>query len=331
MATLEDIAKKVGVSKSTVSKALSGACDVSEAMRRTVLEAAVELGYSRLRRSEEAPRLAIFITSMDYKNKTDFGYDVVVGFRQLAEPDGFQVEIIPLTIQMEQEIRYDEFMMRDNYRGALFLGLSLNHPWIQDLQTCRTPTVLYDNRIDGNPNVTCVGADSREGMHLAVRYLTSLGHKKIGYLSSALGSYVYQLRHAAFFEALRHSGLPDDPALAGIAYDWEACVRTHLPRLMDAGCTAFLCSHDALAREALLYCGGRGIRVPEELSILGFDDLPLCLSTRPALTTIRQNRTELGKSAYCALFSQMQGIPLSTFLLHTELIRRDSCAPPCLK
>lgn len=119
MATLEDIARKVGVSKSTVSKALSGAGDVSEAMRRTVLDAAVELGYSRLRRSEELPKLAIFITNMAYRKKEDFGYDIIVGFRKMAEPDGFQVDIIPLTTEFERENRYDSYIMEHNYRGAL--------------------------------------------------------------------------------------------------------------------------------------------------------------------------------------------------------------------
>lgn len=121
MATLEDIAKKVGVSKSTVSKALNGAGDVSDAMRRLVLEAAVEFGYSRLRRSDDTPKLAIFITNMEYTKRTDFGYDIIVGFRKMAEPEGFLAEIIPLTIEMEENNRYEEYMMQHNYRGAVFL------------------------------------------------------------------------------------------------------------------------------------------------------------------------------------------------------------------
>lgn len=328
LATLEDIAKKVGVSKSTVSKALSGAGDVSQNMRRKVLEAAVELGYTRLRRVDDAPKLAVFITNMNYTRPEDFGYDIIAGFRKLAEPKGYQTDIIPLTLEMERSVRYEEYMMQNNYRGALFLGLSLDHPWLKEFETCRTPTVLYDNRIIGNPNVTYVGADNQEGMHTAVRCLASLGHRQIGYLGSALGAYVYRQRYKAFFEALRENGLPDDPARTGVAYDTDECIREHLPRILDMGCTAIVCSHDVLARQLMDCLTRRGLRIPEDISVVGFDDLPFCRTTVPPLTTVRQNRTELGKSAYCALSSQMGGIPLSTFLLHTELISRESCAPP---
>lgn len=327
MATLEDIAKTLGVSKSTVSKALNGAWDVSDAMRRAVVETAVELGYSRLRRGEEAPRLAVFITNMDYASPEDFGYDILVGFRKLAEPAGYQVSVISLDYKLEKSIAYDQYMLQGNYLGGLFLGLSLDDPWLRDFETCRTPTVLYDNRVSGNPRVTYVGADNAEGMFLAVQYLKSLGHRKIGYLSSALGAYVYQQRQQAFFQAMQKNGLCDQ-ALARDSYFFSVCMEEHLPALLGLGCTAILCSHDSLAIGALDHCRKTGIRVPEDVSILGFDDLPRCQGTQPPLTTIRQDRTELGKSAYCALSSQMEGVSLSTFLLHTELVTRASCGAP---
>ena len=112
MATLDDIAKELGVSKSTVSKALSGAKDVSKAMRQTVLEKAVELGYSRAIRGAELPKIAVFITNMEYAKPEDFGYDLVVGFRKVAEPAGYHVDIIPLDQQLQRDIPYDTYMMR---------------------------------------------------------------------------------------------------------------------------------------------------------------------------------------------------------------------------
>lgn len=326
MATLEDIAKKVGVSKSTVSKALSGAGDVSETMRRTVLEVAVELGYTRLRRAEEAPKLAIFVTNMAYQSKEDFGHEIIVGFRKMAEPDGFQVDVIPLIITMEVNSRYDAFMMGGNYQGGLFLGLSPDHPWLEDFKTCKTPTVLYDSRVSGNPKVCCVGVDNTEGMQMAVRHLKQLGHSQIGYLSCATNAYIYRLRRDAFLDALKDNELSHSSDRIGADDSMEVCMGTHLPRLLKNGCTAIVCSHDLVALQVMEHCREIGLKVPEDVSILGFDDIPQCKTANPPLSTIRQNRTELGKSAYCALLSQINGVPISTFLLHTELISRSSCA-----
>ena len=330
MATLDDIARQLGVAKSTVSKALNGADDVSETMRRAVLEKAVELGYARALRGA-APRIAVFVTNMKYASPSDFGYDIVIGFRKLAEPAGYHVEIIPLDIPTQQNMRYDEYMILGNYRGGLFLGLSLLDPWLKEFETCRTPTVLYDNNVDGNPHVTYVGVDNQEGMEQAVDYLKSLGHRKIGYLSGGLKAYVYRKRHQAFFKALRLNNLPHGPELLGNAYHVTECLEENMPRLLELGCTAFVCSHDLMARAAMEYCEAKGLRIPEDVSIMGFDDGPLCQRTTPPLTSVRQNRTELGKSAFYALNSQINQVRLSVLLLHAELIKRDSCGPAPIK
>ena len=326
MVTLDDIARELGVAKSTVSKALKGADDVSEKMRRAVLEKAVEMGYARALRGA-APRIAVFISNMEYAKPTDFGYDIVIGFRKLAEPAGYQVEIIPLDIPTQQNMRYDEYMILGNYRGGLFLGLSLVDPWVKEFETCRTPTVLYDNQVPGNPHVTYVGVDNAEGMEQAVSYLRSLGHEKIGYLTGGLNAYVFRKRHHAFFKALRQNGLPHGPELLGNAYHVSECLEENMPRLMALGRTALVCGHDLMARSAVEYCAAHGLRVPEDVSIMGFDDAPLCCLTDPPLTSVRQNRTELGKSAFYALDSQINQVNLSILLLHAELIIRDSCGP----
>lgn len=326
MATLDDIAKELGVSKSTVSKALSGARDVSGTMRQTVLEKAVELGYTRVQRSAVAQKIALFITNMDYTKPDDFGYDLVAGFRKSAEPAGFQVDLIPLTIEMQEQIAYDTYMIRENYCGGLFLGLSIRQdPWMKDFETCKTPTVLYDNHISTNPNVTYIGTNNQEGMELAVKYLNALGHTRIGYLSYELHAYVYQRRYYAFIQALQEHGMHADPTLCGSAHHVSDCLSQHLPRLLKEGCTAIVCSHDILAHSVMVHCKELGLRIPEDVSILGFDDIPLCRYTFPPLTTIRQDRENLGRSAFYALTSQMNNVHVSSLLLHAQLIERASC------
>ena len=328
MITLNDIAKALGTTKGTVSKALNGAQDVSDATRRAVLEKAVELGYTRLPRGNEAYQIAVFIANMEYRQPSDFGYDLILGIRKAAEPQGFQVKLISLSLALQQQWSYDSYMLQNNLCGGIFLGLSLSDPWLRDFETCRTPAVLHDNHVCGNPAVTQVGIDSVEGMRMAVNHMKSLGHKKIGYLSTDLGSYVYQQRYHGFFSALEECGFTPDPELAGSAFHVSDCLSQNLSRLLKAGCTAIVCSHDILASSALVYCTELGLSIPGDVSILGFDDIPLCCHTTPPLSTVRQDREQLGKSAFFALSSQLNNVPISTLLLHPQLMVRSSCSAP---
>jgi LacI family transcriptional regulator len=238
------------------------------------------------------------------------------------------VEIVPLTLELQQEIPYDNYMVRENYCGGLFLGLDISQdPWMVDMENCKTPTVLYDNHVSTNSNVTYIGTNNQEGMELAVKYLKSLGHTKIGYLTYELRSYIYQRRYYAFSQAMAENDLFFEPSMSGSARHVSECLNLHLPKLLDQGCTAIVCSHDILAHSVMVHCQELGLRVPEDVSILGFDDIPLCRYTIPPLTTIRQDRMNLGKSALYALTSQMNHVCVSSLLLHAELIVRGSCAP----
>lgn len=325
MATIQDIAEKLGVSKGTISKALNGATDISETLRKTILETAVEMGYNRQKRAKStAKKVCVMVENMDYTNPNHFGYEIVMGFRQMAEPAGLQVDVIPIWETLQKTTPYDIFMLKHDYMGSFMLGLTLTDPWMKDLKNSRTPAVLYDNYIKANPNISYVGIDNEEGMDLAVSYLKKAGHRKIGYLSSALGSFYTQMRHKAFFNALKQNGLPSDASLAGTSYHISECTGKHLPRLLSQGVTAIVCSHDLLANAAMIQCQELGYGIPEDLSIIGFDDLPLSAYTQPPLTTIRQNRTELGKCGYYALNSLLNQVSIGTLLLHAQLIERES-------
>ena len=193
-----------------------------------------------------------------------------------------------------------------------------------DFQTSTTPAVLYDNYIKSNPRIAYVGVDNNEGMELAVSHLKSLGHKKIGYLSGALGSHIMQVRHKGFFHAMRQNGLKAESDYAGASYYVTQCLEKHLPRLIDMGMTAIICSHDLLANAAMIQCQQLGLRIPDDLSVIGFDDLPICPYTYPPMTTVRQERIEIGKCGYYALDSLMNDVSIGTLLLHAKLMVRNS-------
>ena len=254
MTTIQDIADKLGISKGTVSKALNNAPDISETLQKQILETAVELGYTKLRRYKKTTkRLCILVQkdNIEYQEPHHFAYDIVMGFRQMAEPAGFEVDIVPVDAGMQRETSYNVFMLQNDYSGSFVLGFSLSEPWMKDFQTSRAPAVLYDNHIIGNPATAYVGIDNDEGMYLAVGYLKNLGHHKIGYLSSALGSHIMQVRHRAFFQAMHRHGLKADSSYAGCSYYLSECMEKHLPRFLETGMTAVICCQDTFASAAI--------------------------------------------------------------------------------
>lgn len=136
-----------------------------------------------------------------------------------------------------------------------------------------------------------------------------------------------QVRHKAFFQAMRQNGLRADSDFAGASYYISQCLEKHLPRLIQMGMTAIICSHDLLANAAMIQCQQFGIRIPDDLSIIGFDDLPICPYTYPPMTTVRQERTEIGKCGYYALDSLRNSVSIGTLLLHAKLMVRNSTGP----
>ena len=161
MATIKDIANRLGVSVSTVSKGLNGASDISEQLRQIVLDTAVEMGYTpKQMRAREAKKLCIFIENMEYETSEQFGYDIILGFKQAAYPAQYGVTVMPVTPDFQAGEKYDTYMLKNGYVGAFFVGFALQDAWLAQLHTTSIPTTLFDNYIRKNPNVSYIGTDS---------------------------------------------------------------------------------------------------------------------------------------------------------------------------
>ncbi len=327
MATINDIANKLGVSKSTVSKGLNNATDISDEMKRKILETAVELGYTNKRLLKKEQKICILIENMDYKTPNQFGHDIILGFKQMAELEGWTVDIVPLTKEFQRSTPYGVFMIQQGYQASFILGFSLLDPWMQEFRSARIPTVLYDNYVKSNPRIASVGCDSQEGFDLAVRHLIQLGHRKIGLISGPLDSYILKARYQAYLNAMEKYGLEVNNDYIGLGYYIAESTRTYLPKLVEKGVTAILFSHDIRAISALTECEDREIKVPKDLSIIGFDDLPMTAYTIPPLTTIRQDRIALGKCGYYAMSCLLNNVPIGSILLRAPLVVRESTGP----
>ena len=325
MATIKDIANRLGVSVSTVSKGLNGASDISNELRQMVLDTAVEMGYSTKRsKKEDRRKLAILIENMDYEALDEFGYDIVLGFRQNAFRHKWDVTVIPVTPTFQTQDKYDTFLLRNGYCGAFLCGFALHDEWMSQIATTTMPTVLLDNVIDGNPNVCCIGTDSQEGIQIAINHLYTLGHKNIAFLNGSLHSWVSEQRQDAYLASMKRLGLEVKEEYLANGYYVADSAKYHVPGFLSAGATAILCGNDLIASGVIKECKQRGFRVPENISVVGFDDIPIAPTLEPPLTTIRQNRNAIGKCAYVILNSLIHHIEISKTMLRPELIERES-------
>ena len=324
MVTLNDIAARLGISKSTVSKGLNNASDVSEELRRKILETAAEMGYTGRRTTK---KLCVLVENMGYQEPNQFGYDIIAGFLEMAQSDGWAVDVVPLTEDYQRTVTYRDAMLKGNWRGAFVLGFSLLDPWMKEFQTAKIPTVLYDNYIKENPHMASVSCDNTSGLAAAVRHLHDLGHRRIGLLIGPLDSFVLRERYNAYLSAMGECGLAVDEELIGICYYRTESARKYLPRLIEKGATAILCTTDVRAVAAYTECNDRSLRIPGDLSIVGFDDLPIAAYMDPPLTTVRQDRLALGKCGYFTLSCLLNDVAIDSIRLRAPLMVRGSTGP----
>ena len=327
MITIKDVASRLGLAVSTVSKGLNGAEDISAETRQLVLDTAVEMGYSlkKIKRTE-TDKVCIFVESrnMEFETIEQFGYDIINGFKQAAVIRGWDVHVEPSELNFRTLEKYDSYMLKNGYAGAFLLGFTLHDDWIKQLQKTTVPTVLLDNFIENNVRVGYVGTDSGEGILEAVNHLYSLGHKKIAFLNGAKNSMVSEERLLAFRRALNAVGLDAYEELIAYGYYVPDCAKSYVKGFLDNGATAIICASDLIASGVINELARLEKRVPIDVSVIGFDDLPIATELKPGLTTIRQDRKNLGKSAALILDGLIRGVPMSKLLLRAELITRDS-------
>lgn len=325
MATIKDIADKLGIAVSTVSKGLNGASDISSEMRQLVLDTAVEMGYSSKRmRARGTKKVCILIENMDYENIEQFGYEIIMGFKLSAARRNWEVSVIPSNLNLQTTEKYDTYMLKNGFCGAFLLGFTLHDDWMKQLSKTTVPTVLLDNYISGNPHVGYVGTDSFEGISLAVTHLKSLGHQKIAFLNGTKNSMVSEERHQAFLQSMEANGLSNDDNLVDFGYYVPDCAKWHVPKFLEHGATAIICASDLIASGVIAEVNKRGLRVPEDISVIGYDDLPIASQLIPPLSTIRQDRIDLGKSAFLLLDGLTHDVTISKMLLRAKFIERES-------
>ncbi len=325
MPTIKDIAKILNISSGTVSKGLNDASDISEDLRNKILETAISIGYTSKRmRKIENRTLCIFIQNMDYSSTNQFGYEVILGFKQLALPGAFHVDIVNVTPHMLGNESYDTYMMKYGYLGGFFIGFTLEDSWIHQLATTKVPTVLLDNEESLNTKVAYLGTDNVAAFDQAIAHFQSLGHTQIAFINGDKDSMISNKRALAFQQALQRYHLPTFPNQMVYGNYSQEGAKAYIPEFIKKGVTAVMCGSDIMAMGVISEYTRLGYQIPQDISVIGYDDLPLSAHLSPPLTSIKQDRGNLGKLAFTTLLSLMHNVQISQTLLRPTFVLRSS-------
>lgn len=327
--TIYELAKEAGVSPSTVARIISGRGRGRAKTRAAVLEAAKRLDYQ------------INLAAQSLSRGGSMGVGVLVP--DIADP--FFVEILrgiekglhhspyyPLIGSMHWrlgEARNALDLLIGHRVSALIMATT--HPPPEQLCTLarEIPVLVIGNRLDSIAE-HCLAIDNEEAAYAATRHLLELGHRRIAYISGPPLHWHTAPRLEGYRRALEEAGLEAVPELVlGGNYEERSGMDAVLG-LLERGVhfTAVFASNDAMAYGARLALYLRGIQVPSEVSLVGFDDLPWSLYLTPPLTTIRQPGYEMGLAAAQGVLRMLAGLPFHPPVFRGELIVRDSTAPP---
>ncbi len=332
--TLKQLASHLALSLSTVSKALNGRSDVGGEVRKKVLQAAAELGYvanpiARKLVLGENRTLGVFLLNrLKVPLRDFFGLQYLEGILQEAKERSFDLHLFSHSFDQTLDTSYLELLRQKGLPGAVFIGLFLDDPFIDQVVHSPLPLAILDTLIRGE-RLGFITSDNRWGIRLAMEHLWELGHRRFGFLAFSHRSHAGNTRRREFKAFLAEKGALEPKWMSEGSLDVEGgeAAAQALLTLPDRP-TALVAASDFQAIGALRAARRLGIAVPEEVSITGFDDIQASSFTHPALTTVAQDTMGLGRTAAAWVLDSLEGKPSpSRQQIRPRLVVRGSTGP----
>jgi DNA-binding LacI/PurR family transcriptional regulator len=329
MISIKDIAREAGVSHSTVSRALRNSPLVNAKTAALVRRIAKKQKYvaSAVARSlvmQRTNTIGVVVTSI----ADPFAGEVVGGIEECALANNYSVILAASHGDPDREYRAVQSFHERRVDGVLVMASRVGAQYPSGLSGLKSPVVLINSHHHGEFTYS-VRIDNVGGAKTATWHLSELGHRRIAYIGDEQGFQSDAERFSGYRQALKEGGLPFDPAL--VAYGDGTPGRglqalSELLRLPEPP-TAVFCYNDREALGAMRAVREHGLRVPDDVSIVGFDDLFLSSYTNPPLTTIRQPKHEMGSEAAKILLGLLNGDKPKSQICTGALIIRQSTAP----
>jgi len=311
--TLADVARHAGVALMTASRALSKPDQVSEALRLRVMRAVETLGYvpnhaARSLASSRSNVISVLVPSLSNAVFTD----ILAGVQDALDADGYQLLIGNTRYSDADEAKFLRIHLQSNPDGVLLTGVNQSEEVREMLKASGVPVVSMMD-IPDDPAWPAVGFSQHEAGFAITRHLIKKGYRRIGFIGAQLDDRTLK-RAEGYRTALHQAGLHDakrellvpDPSTVALGAELLGRMLAIAP-----DCDAVFCCNDDLAYGAIYQCQRRGIAVPEQLAICGFNDLPLSAWMNPSVTTIATPRYRIGFEAARLLQGLIAGAPVA--------------------
>jgi LacI family transcriptional regulator len=332
--TLEEIGKLAGVSRSTVSRVVNGQANVRDHVRERVWRVVRETGYqphaaARSLVTHRTRIIGVIIPEALAKLFTDPFFPLLLrGVTETCNTHDYHLMLSLFNGPADQSEMHRRVVRSGHLDGVIVASTRLDDPLVFRLLQDQVPFVLVGRHPDRRVNY--VDVDNVSAARMATEHLIRLGHQRIATITGPLNMLQAQDRLSGYRQALEAHQLPLDENLIAEADFTEAGGSTGAQRLLAAAPTAIFVASDSMAIGALKAVRQAGLRVPQDVALVGFDDVPVATAVEPALTTVRQPIERLGSMAAELLLALIENgseeqASIHRIVLPAELVVRDSC------
>jgi LacI family transcriptional regulator len=330
--SIKDVAREAGVSITTVSRALNGYMDVSEKTRKRIQEIVERLDYApdvnaRSLGGKSDTTIALLTSELLATNESGFVYGLISGlFRQCTEMD-CEFMLLATNRAKQEKLSFLQLCKRKNLSGLLITGLKLDDPYYKEIIRSEVPCAVIEMPVNGK-NKCEITIDNVKASQEATNHLIQLGHKKISMLSGGKMANVSGHRYSGYVAALLSNEISlqlDYMRYCDFSEDM-AFTQTQELICLYPEITAFFCASDLMAIGAIRAIEALGFSVPEDFSVMGFDDIPIAKYVYKGISTIRQSPLQMGSEGGKAVFQMIQGEKVNQRIVlpHEVVIRKTT-------
>ena len=323
--SIRDLSKITGFSPATISNALNHKKGVNRETAEEIFRVARETGYLSANAVTKI-RLLIFKKNGQIIEDTPFFQSLIEGFEEECHRLGYEM-VISRADQREADYENQvREILHEQGAAVVVLATEMMDGDLEPYRNAPCPLILLDHWSE-SMEFNAVLINNADAARMITEHLLNYGHKEIGYLKGSFRIKGFRSRYVGFLTALRKKKIPyREEFTVTLGTSLNDAYQDMLKYLEKNPVlpTAYFADNDMIALGAMKALQEKGYRIPEDVSIVGFDDLPISAYTSPSLTTIRQERLELGKCGYYALDSILNKVYIGTIYLHAQLIIRNS-------